>query len=192
MFYSIALFASRKALPTPLSDADAAAASRCPELVERPRRPARFRPSGVQPFLRLRQRVLPRRHRRSDRLGLVDRSIRAVAACRPIISDFRAVTSVVVPSYHEDPNILLQCLDTWRAQDPDEIIIVLDVEDIESYDRISAIGDPRVSPILFHHVGKRSALGVGIRRARGEIVVLVDSDTQWSSWPARGRANAVR
>lgn len=98
---------------------------------------------------------------------------------RPIVTDFRTSTSVVVPSYHEDPDILMQCLDTWRAQRPDEILIVLDVEDVEAYDRISALDDGRVTPILFQHAGKRSALGVGIRRARGEIVVLVDSDTQW-------------
>jgi N-acetylglucosaminyltransferase len=98
---------------------------------------------------------------------------------RPIVSDFRATTSVVVPSFHEDPDILLDCLQTWRAQNPDEIIIVLDVRDLEAYDRIVAIGDQRVRPILYEHVGKRSALGVGIRRARGEIVALVDSDTRW-------------
>jgi N-acetylglucosaminyltransferase len=99
---------------------------------------------------------------------------------RPIESDFRATTSVIVPSFHEDPQILLRCLDTWRAQDPTEIIVVLDVEDVESYDRIVAIGDPRVHPLLFHHVGKRSALGVGIRRASSEILVLTDSDTSWT------------
>jgi cellulose synthase/poly-beta-1,6-N-acetylglucosamine synthase-like glycosyltransferase len=98
---------------------------------------------------------------------------------RPIVSDHRASTSVVVPSFHEDPGILLDCLETWRAQGPDEIIIVLDVRDLEAYDRIVALGDPRVTPILYEHVGKRSALGVGVRRARGDIVALVDSDTRW-------------
>lgn len=98
---------------------------------------------------------------------------------RPITTRFRTSTSVVVPSYHEDPDILLDCLETWRAQNPDEIIIVLDVRDIEAYDRIVALGDHRVRPLLYEHVGKRSALGVGIRHATGEIVVLVDSDTRW-------------
>jgi N-acetylglucosaminyltransferase len=99
---------------------------------------------------------------------------------KPIVTDFRASTSVIVPSYHEDPDILLDCLETWRAQDPDEIIIVLDTADLEAYDRIAAIGDARVQPILYDHVGKRSALGIGIRRARGDILVLVDSDTRWT------------
>ncbi len=98
---------------------------------------------------------------------------------RPIESVFHATTSVIVPSYHEDPDILMRCLTSWRDQDPDEIIIVLDVEDTKAYSRIAALGDERVHPILFHHVGKRSALGVGIRQAQGELLVLVDSDTSW-------------
>lgn len=96
-----------------------------------------------------------------------------------VLTNFSAPTSIVVPSYHEDPDILLQALATWRSEEPFEIIIVLDVADVEAYDRIVAIGDDRVQPILFHHAGKRSALGVGIRRARGDIICLVDSDTFW-------------
>jgi hyaluronan synthase len=101
------------------------------------------------------------------------------ALSRPIESDFRTTTSVVVPSYHEDPDILMRCLESWRAQGPTEIIIVLDVEDIDAYRRIEALDDPSISPILFHHAGKRSALGVGIRKASSELLVLVDSDTSW-------------
>lgn len=98
---------------------------------------------------------------------------------RPVVNDHRATTSVVVPSFHEDPDILMECLESWRDQSPDEIIIVLDVEDLDAYDRISALDDPRVRPILFHHVGKRSALGAGIREAKHELLVLTDSDTRW-------------
>ncbi len=102
------------------------------------------------------------------------------ARVKPIESDFRTTTSVIVPSYHEDPDILLRCLETWRAQSPTEIIIVLDVADLEAYARIVALGDERIKPILFHHAGKRSALGVGIREATSEILVLTDSDTSWT------------
>lgn len=98
---------------------------------------------------------------------------------KPIVTNFRTTTSVVVPSFHEDPDILMRCLDSWRAQDPTEIIIVLDVADVEAYNRIVALGDERVKPILFHHAGKRSALGCGIRLASSEVLVLVDSDTWW-------------
>jgi N-acetylglucosaminyltransferase len=98
---------------------------------------------------------------------------------RPIVDDYTATTSVVVPSYHEDPDILMRCLESWRAQNPDEILIVLDVADIEAYERLVALDDPQVHPILFKHAGKRSALGVGIRAAKYEILVLTDSDTSW-------------
>src|SRR3954451_13290642 len=57
---------------------------------------------------------------------------------QPIESDFRTTTSVIVPSFHEDPAILMRCLETWREQGPDEIIIVLDVADVDTYDRIVA------------------------------------------------------
>ncbi|MHA7287326.1 glycosyltransferase [Arthrobacter sp. MDT3-44] len=98
---------------------------------------------------------------------------------RPIVTDHRATTSVIVPSFHEDPDILMSALESWRVQKPDEIIIVLDVEDLDAYARIEALQDPTVKPILFHHVGKRSALGVGIRLAQYDILVLTDSDTWW-------------
>ena len=84
---------------------------------------------------------------------------------RPIVTDFRATTSVIVPSFHEDPDILMSALESWRTQKPDEIIIVLDVEDLEAFRRITALGDSTVRPVLFHHVGKRSALGAGMRLA---------------------------
>ena len=97
----------------------------------------------------------------------------------PEVNDFRTTTSIVVPSFHEDPDILLRCLDSWLSQDPTEVIIVLDVADTEAQQRILELGDPRVVPVMFKHAGKRSALGVGIRLATSEVLVLVDSDTSW-------------
>jgi len=98
----------------------------------------------------------------------------------PIVSDFATTTSVVVPSFHEDPEILLRCLHTWLRENPTEVIVVLDVADVDTYDRLAAVGDPRVRPILFQHAGKRSALGAGIRLASAEILVMTDSDTSWT------------
>lgn len=98
---------------------------------------------------------------------------------RPVVNDFTTTASVVVPSFHEDPEILMRCLRSWLDQDPTEVIVVLDVADREACERIAALGDPRVQPIMFRHAGKRSALGMGIRRATGEVLVLTDSDTSW-------------
>jgi hyaluronan synthase len=103
------------------------------------------------------------------------------ARCRSTLNDFRTTTSVVVPSFREDPDVLDRCLDSWLAQYPTEIIVVLDVEDTEAFSRLTARDAPRLTVISFPHEGKRSALGVGIRAAQGEVIVLCDSDTQWQA-----------
>ena len=98
---------------------------------------------------------------------------------RPVPPGYRTTTSVVVPAYREDPDILDRCLDSWLAEGPTEVIVVPDLADTEVIARLGQRSDPclRVIPIV--HEGKRSALGVGIRAATSEIVVLTDSDTQW-------------
>lgn len=99
---------------------------------------------------------------------------------RPTINNFRTTTSVVVPSYREDPDVLVRCLETWLADGPNEVILVVDVDDVEVLQRLTAYEhDPRVNTIAFQHHGKRSALGVGMRAAKSEIIILADSDTAW-------------
>lgn len=98
---------------------------------------------------------------------------------RPVENDFRCTTSVVVPSYREDAKILVRCLGTWLGQDPDEVIIVVDVDDADCFAALAEVQDPRLRVIAFKHSGKRSALGVGIRAASQEVVVFADSDTAW-------------
>jgi hyaluronan synthase len=107
--------------------------------------------------------------------------VRKVMSARysPLVNDFRTTTSVVVPSFREDPDVLERCLDTWLAQGPDEVIVVLDVQDLEARDRLVARRDRRIHVMVFQHEGKRSALGVGIRAARHDVLVLTDSDTAW-------------
>ena len=53
------------------------------------------------------------------------------------------------------------------------------MEDTEVLRRLAQVTDSRVRVLAFEHRGKRSALGVGIRAATSELVVLVDSDTRW-------------
>ena len=100
---------------------------------------------------------------------------------RPVPSGYTATTSVVVPSYREDPDILDRCLDSWLLENPTEIIIVPDVADTEVIERLRQRAglEPRLIVLPFVHTGKRSALGVGIRQARQEILLLTDSDTSW-------------
>jgi cellulose synthase/poly-beta-1,6-N-acetylglucosamine synthase-like glycosyltransferase len=98
---------------------------------------------------------------------------------KPVVNDFRTTTSVVVPSFREDPDILLRCLRSWLVQEPSEVIVVLDLEDTECAARLATVRSPLLKVIRYRHSGKRSALGVGIRAARGEVIVFADSDTAW-------------
>lgn len=98
---------------------------------------------------------------------------------RPVVNDFRTTTSVVVPVYREDPDVLSRCLGSWLREKPDEVILVVDTGDTAVLERLAQETDPRVQVIPFRHRGKRSALAVGIRAAKYEIVLLVDSDTAW-------------
>jgi cellulose synthase/poly-beta-1,6-N-acetylglucosamine synthase-like glycosyltransferase len=100
---------------------------------------------------------------------------------RPKPNGFTSTTSVVVPAFREDPDILDRCLDSWLAEHPTEVIVVPDVEDREVIRRLQlrAQSEPSLVVFPFVHTGKRSALGAGIRQARGEILVLADSDTAW-------------
>ena len=101
------------------------------------------------------------------------------ATARPVVSDFRTTCTIVVPSYHEDPDVLVRCLGSWLAEGPQRIIIVLDVADTEAKERIDALGHRNVEAHLFHHRGKRSALGYGMRLVDTELCILIDSDTVW-------------
>jgi hyaluronan synthase len=100
---------------------------------------------------------------------------------RPKPNGYTTTTSAVIPAFREDPDILDRCLDSWLAEGPTEIIVVPDVEDREVIQRLQrrAQSEPSLVVFPFVHTGKRSALGAGIRQARGEILVLADSDTAW-------------
>jgi hyaluronan synthase len=100
---------------------------------------------------------------------------------RPIVNDFTTSTTLVIPSFREDADVLSQCLDTWLSEGPDQLILVVDVGDTECLTMLRERELPdSVEVIPFQHSGKRSALGVGIRAATREVVVLADSDTAWT------------
>ncbi|CAN5510683.1 hyaluronan synthase HasA [soil metagenome] len=95
----------------------------------------------------------------------------------PAENDFTTTTSVVVPVYDEDPVVLRTALGSIRANQPDEILVVIDG------------GDPKMAAIAreftdrvwqIPKAGKRTALKTAIPETTGEIVIIVDSDTIFS------------
>ena len=100
---------------------------------------------------------------------------------RPVTPGYTATTSVVVPSYREDPDILDRCLDVLAGREPDRGHRRPRCGGHRGHRAPArrAATEPRLMVLPFVHRGKRSALGVGIRHATGEILLLADSDTSW-------------
>jgi cellulose synthase/poly-beta-1,6-N-acetylglucosamine synthase-like glycosyltransferase len=96
-----------------------------------------------------------------------------------IVNDFRATTSLVVPVYREDADVLERCLRSWLAEKPTEIILVVDDRDDLLLARLRRLDLPTMRVLPWRHTGKRGALGAGVRAATGEIVVFSGSDTSW-------------
>src|SRR6476620_361505 len=84
---------------------------------------------------------------------------------REVVNDFRCSTSLVVPVYREDPEVLERRLKSWLAEKPDEIILVVDDQDILRLGRLHDLNVPTVRIVAGRHTGKRGALGVGVRLA---------------------------
>jgi hyaluronan synthase len=91
---------------------------------------------------------------------------------REVVNNFRTTTSLVVPVYREDADVLERCLRTWLAEGPTEVILVVDDRDDLLLARLRRLDLPTVKVLPWRHTGKRGALA-------GEIVVFSDSDTSW-------------
>jgi cellulose synthase/poly-beta-1,6-N-acetylglucosamine synthase-like glycosyltransferase len=107
----------------------------------------------------------------------------------PYRSEHREPITVVVPVYQEDPAIFRIALDSWLANDIDEVVLVIDVTD-RACREVAAryqsqpghhARQPRVTVITTTAPGKRPALMTGWRAASTPLVALVDSDTVWAS-----------
>ncbi len=98
---------------------------------------------------------------------------------REIVNDFRCTSSVVVPVFREDADVLERCLHSWLAERPDEIILIVDDQDDLLLDRLDLLRSPTVRVVPWRHTGKRGALAMGVGLATKEVIIFSDSDTSW-------------
>ncbi len=96
----------------------------------------------------------------------------------PAGGNCRLPMSIVVPVYQEDPEIFTTAVESWLANDPEELILVIDVTDKTC---IEIAGRYPATVLITDVPGKRDALRKGWTHARTELVALVDSDTIWAS-----------
>lgn len=104
------------------------------------------------------------------------------AGYRPAQNDHWESTSVIVPIYREDWQVLERCLESWEANNPSEILLVVDHTEKALIPMVEARtrDEPRIRVIVVTPPGKRHALATGIRAAKSDILVLTDSDTMWA------------
>lgn len=93
--------------------------------------------------------------------------------------------SLVTPVYNEDPETFEKAMQSWIRNGVSEIIAVIDKTNtrhiVEFERRYIANKDIKTKcrMIVTPKPGKRAALCDGIERAKGDLIVLVDSDTIW-------------
>lgn len=100
---------------------------------------------------------------------------------KPKTKEYKATVSIVTPVYNEDPKIFTDALNSWATNNPMEIIAVIDYTDAVCI-QIFKTFQKKFSGaklVVTRIPGKRPALAIGIKKAKGEIVALVDSDTLW-------------
>jgi hyaluronan synthase len=97
---------------------------------------------------------------------------------RPWRRAFDVSTSVVIPVVDEPLDLFRDVLTRITAQNPDEIIVIINGPRNEPMEELCA--ECGVTWCWTATPGKRNAVRIGVEQARGEIVVLVDSDTLWT------------
>ena len=97
---------------------------------------------------------------------------------RPVLDEHRLSMSLVVPVYQEDPHVFAAAIESWLANDVDEVILVVDASDRVCQEIARRYP---VTVVVTTVPGKRDALRQGWRRATTDLVALVDSDTVWAA-----------
>jgi len=97
--------------------------------------------------------------------------------------NFQGSLAIITPVYNENPVVFARALNSWKQNEPDEIIAVIDSSnnDLIELFRDFSKNTPGTRLIVTDKPGKRPALADGISASHSDIVALVDSDTVWSS-----------
>lgn len=98
---------------------------------------------------------------------------------RPYTTPWHGTTSVVVPVVDEPLDLFRDVLRRIVEQRPDEVIVVINGKPNA---QLAAVCDEFAPAVRWVHTpipGKRNAVKIGTELSRGEITVLVDSDTIW-------------
>ncbi|ROQ41137.1 hyaluronan synthase [Frondihabitans sp. PhB188] len=99
---------------------------------------------------------------------------------RPFTGHFTGTASVVVPVVDEPEDLFRDVIGRMVEQGPDEIIVVINGKPNPTLQAICEEFAPLVTWTHTPIPGKRNAVMIGTELSKGDITVLVDSDTVWT------------
>lgn len=99
---------------------------------------------------------------------------------RPYTEPYKISTSVVIPVVDEPLDLFRDVLQRIVDQQPDEVIVVINGAPNPGLESVCDEFGPVVQRVHTPIPGKRNAVKIGTQMSRGDITVLVDSDTVWT------------
>lgn len=101
---------------------------------------------------------------------------------QPYTEPYKASVSVVIPIYNESPSILENTFSSLKSnlKDITEIIACVDYRDPKSAELLNSWKNQfegKLEVLIIPERGKRIAEATGIKKAKGDVVVIMDSDT---------------
>ncbi|MET1044422.1 MAG: glycosyltransferase [Microbacteriaceae bacterium] len=99
---------------------------------------------------------------------------------RAFTGQYHGTTSVVVPVVDEPLDLFRDVIGRMVEQRPDEIIVVINGAENPALVEVCEEFAPLVRWTHTPIPGKRNAVKIGTEMSRGDITVLVDSDTVWT------------
>jgi len=98
---------------------------------------------------------------------------------RPFTGTYTGTTSVVVPVVDEPLDLFRDVIERMVEQKPGEIIVVINGAENPALQAVCEEYAPLVRWVHTPIPGKRNAVMIGTNMSKGDITVLVDSDTVW-------------
>jgi cellulose synthase/poly-beta-1,6-N-acetylglucosamine synthase-like glycosyltransferase len=98
---------------------------------------------------------------------------------RPITNAYDCSATVVVAVLGENPVLFRRAIESWIANRPNQIIVVVDLADTSGVCEAVAREYTQVKTLFGSVPGKRAALAAGVDASSTDIVVLADSDVIW-------------
>lgn len=93
--------------------------------------------------------------------------------------EWKPFVSILIPAYNEEENVEKAILHALSQEYPSfEVILVDDGSEDGTFERASSIKDGRLRIFRMEHGGKARALNFALSRARGDVIITTDADTQ--------------